>query len=120
MSRLIKAKEDLQRMRLALVAEKRKVRELKWQLREKKKFTPSTTHKQNTIAAMGKYIEGPAHDFFAAQVENAGRSATGRRWTDEVKVLALGIHNESSKAYRFLSEFFILPSEKTLELDNLV
>lgn len=53
-------------------------------------------------------------NFFLSQQRTQKYKPRGRRFTMSDKILALSIHKQSGKGYRFLSKIFSLPSRKTL------
>jgi hypothetical protein len=63
-----------------------------------------------------KFLSGTALDIVVSQIENHGRPAKGRRFGETVKVFALGLEAQSPKAYEYLSQIFMLPSQTTLHL----
>lgn len=50
-----------------------------------------------------------------SQLKNVPRKMTGRRWTLDDKVLALGIYKKSNACYRLLRRLFCLPSVSSLK-----
>ncbi|XP_034232210.1 uncharacterized protein LOC117640087 [Thrips palmi] len=50
-----------------------------------------------------------------AEMKNFKRKKKGRTWTADDKLFALAIFKRSSRAYRFLREYIMLPSENTLK-----
>ncbi|XP_053989864.1 uncharacterized protein LOC128882310, partial [Hylaeus volcanicus] len=56
----------------------------------------------------------PLHAMLLAQMRNADKQKSARRFTEEEKILALSIYKQSSKAYRYLAKLFLLPSIETL------
>ena len=58
-------------------------------------------------------MSAPAFTLLAAQVRLHGLKRA-RKWTKNERLLALAIHYQSPKAYRFLKKMFILPSISSL------
>lgn len=52
--------------------------------------------------------------FFKSQLDCSNKSAKGRRFTVDDKVLSLALYKQSGSEYRFLSNIFTLPSTVTL------
>lgn len=48
------------------------------------------------------------------QIKQCTKSARGRRFSHEEKLIALSIIKQSPKCYKFLQRIFILPSKHTL------
>lgn len=51
----------------------------------------------------------------SSQVKNFGKSAYGRRWSEEDKNMALQLYLSSSRAYNTLQKFFHLPTRRTIQ-----
>lgn len=62
-----------------------------------------------------KNLSDCQRQFFLSQIRASRYSKLGFRFTTEDKLLALGIYYKSQSAYRFLSNHFRLPSERTLQ-----
>ena len=70
--------------------------------------------KDELLIEIAKYIKGPAYSFVASQLKFSAVSAHGRRWNDEVKLLALSMYYKSPQAYRLLAKLFVLPCKASL------
>jgi hypothetical protein len=53
-------------------------------------------------------------NFVRMQIKLHGKKKRGRRYSPELKSLAISIFHASGKAYRLLSKLFILPSNSSL------
>ena len=74
--------------------------------------------KNDIKSAIKPYLSKAAHHIFCAQIDNhekVGKKAHGRRYSDDVKIICLGLKYQSTKAYNFLLKIFCLPSIDTLE-----
>ena len=56
-----------------------------------------------------------------AEMRNFKKKPNGRTWNTSDKLFALSIYKRSARAYRFMREYILLPSESTLKsmLDNV-
>ncbi|XP_018364080.1 PREDICTED: uncharacterized protein LOC108761832 [Trachymyrmex cornetzi] len=62
-----------------------------------------------------KFYPKPIADFMKTQGNNLDKKRNGNRYTKEFKIFCLNLYFKGSKAYRILSNTFILPSKRTLE-----
>lgn len=66
------------------------------------------------MKAVGHYLSGNSLRFFKQQIKIAQKSPYGRRWSAHDKSIALSLFHASPKAYKLLSELFIMPTTETL------
>ena len=85
--------------------------------REKKKKMSKTLKLTNASACLSQYLSPNTFSFIESQVKMSKRSRHAYRWKTEDKMLALSIFFHSRKAYKILSQLFILPSVRTLLRD---
>ena len=71
----------------------------------------------NALACLSEYLSPDTFSFVESQVKMSKRLRHAHRWKTEDKMLALSIFFHSRKAYKFLSQLFILPSLRTLLRD---
>ena len=67
---------------------------------------------------MRPYLSKAAFEIFCCQIDNSkkeGRASHGKRYTNNLKTIALGIKYQSTKAYKYLRHIFHLPSVSTLD-----
>jgi DNA transposase THAP9 len=55
-------------------------------------------------------------NFFSSQTRLFANKPKGRRFSNEMKLLALNLHNLGARAYRFLTQIMALPSKTSLSL----
>lgn len=63
--------------------------------------------------ALAKLPENLAH-FVRMQIKLHGKKRKGRRYSPQMKSIAVSLYHASGKAYRMLSKLFILPSKTSL------
>ena len=68
---------------------------------------PSFCNRANALPPVAK-------QFIMSQVQALSVSRFGMRWTQQDKLLALGLYYKSPSAYRFMQHTFRLPTERTL------
>ena len=110
----MKLKSELNRIYCLYKSERRRNQTLTRQVAEKTQFAPSKSQADNVMKCMASYIENPGLDLSVAQVRNAGKAPSARRYSVCTKVLFLGLNYASPLAYRFVSQLFTLPSVTTL------
>jgi hypothetical protein len=72
--------------------------------------------KQDTIDQVSQFLGGLSLQFVIAQIILSGnKSSNGKRYSDDMKTLALSIFNSSPKTYRLLRRIFQLPCISTLK-----
>ena len=64
---------------------------------------------------MKTYLSPAAYEIFKCQLDNYHKLPKGRRFTDQMKMVSLGINAQSTKTYEFLSDIFILTTKTTLD-----
>lgn len=72
-------------------------------------------NKDNVFQCMENQLNTVTQNFIDSQLRNIDRASTGKKWTDEDKVFALSIYKRSPRTYKYISNFFQLPSPRTLE-----
>ena len=85
--------------------------------REKKKKVSKAFKLKNALACLSEYSSPDTFSFIESQVKMSKRSRHAYRWKTEDKMLALSIFFHSRKAYKILSQLFILLSVRTLLRD---
>jgi catabolite regulation protein CreA len=60
-------------------------------------------------------LPSTAKQFITSQIRAMSVSSFGMRWSNEDKLLALGLYYKSPSAYRFMRRTFRLPTERTLQ-----
>jgi hypothetical protein len=93
----------------------RKVSRLTKEAEILKQYVPCSNEKDNVLRMVSRYVQGTALEIIGCQIENHGREAQGRRFTDVMKLFSLALEAQGPQAYKFLSEALILPSKTTLE-----
>ena len=68
------------------------------------------------LSATEKLLSEEGQALFATQLKFASCHKEGRRYSNELKNLALSLHYKGAKAYRFLASIFTLPSKSSLHL----
>lgn len=66
------------------------------------------------IKHASKYLSGHALDFFSTQLKLANVPKMGRRYSNAQRAFALALYFKSARAYKLLSQLFILPTPKML------
>ena len=97
-------KRGLEKFQRAFQKEKEKVTNLRKRLRD-------AVRKRCRQDARKKSVD---FSKVASRIVNADRPKKQREWSKDMKVLCLAIHYHSPKAYRYLRQLLILPSETTL------
>ncbi|KAJ0169434.1 hypothetical protein K1T71_015021 [Dendrolimus kikuchii] len=80
------------------------VRAKKAVIMSKSKIFEKLTRKLNLLAKK----------FFWLQIQQSTKCRSGRRYSDEEKLIALSIFKQSPKSYKFLQKIFVLPSKCTI------
>lgn len=70
--------------------------------------------KENEFEKMTRNMNPLAKKLMWMQIKQCTKSARGRRFSQEEKLIALSILKQSPKCYKFLHRIFILPSKHTL------
>lgn len=81
-----------------------------------KSRVPKSTLKSvdEILSSTAKLLTKDGQQFFATQLHFASKRARGRRYSNEMKCLALQLFHRGPKAYNFLSSIFTLPSRSSL------
>lgn len=69
---------------------------------------------ESVINDVSKVVDGDCLTFITHQIRMAQRQHTGRRYTDEIRLLAINLYNSGPKAYKYLAKIFALPSKTSL------
>jgi len=59
-------------------------------------------------------FSGIAKELFESQIKNSERGPTGRRYSDELKKIALTLHFYSPRAYEYMRSFICLPASSSI------
>lgn len=70
--------------------------------------------KQEALCNIREYVPKQFFNLLSAQVKLSSVSKRGRKWSDEVKHLALNLYFHGPIAYRLLSKVMELPTERSL------
>lgn len=93
-------------------AQSQKINRLKKKL-EKKRQSKEGRDETSLNEALDKLPENLAH-FVRMQIKLHGKKKKGRRYSPQIKSIAVSLYHASGKAYRMLSKLFILPSKTSL------
>ncbi|XP_033096671.1 uncharacterized protein LOC117100935 [Anneissia japonica] len=69
---------------------------------------------KDIVRAAGKYLKGPALEFFESQLSISQRKKSRQRYTKNDKQVALALHHQNPIAYKFLKKMFVLPHYHSL------
>ena len=72
---------------------------------------------ESAMSCIKEYLPPQIMSFVDSQVKMSQRTKQGYRWEMKDKMLAMSVFFHSKKAYKILSRFFFLPSERTLQRD---
>ena len=98
------------KQRKLIHSQRQKIRRLQAALKK----PTSQGKKEKTIQeALSKLPENLAH-FVKMQLELHSRKKKGRRYSPQMKSIAVSLYHASGKAYRILSKLFILPTKSSL------
>lgn len=61
-----------------------------------------------------QFLKPESYDFLASQLRLSACKPKGRRYSVDMKLMALSLHNFGARAYRFLSRIIALPSKTSL------
>ncbi|XP_047027534.1 uncharacterized protein LOC124641571 isoform X2 [Helicoverpa zea] len=111
---------DLRKTVLQLKSNLRKAKVQKLVFKERLSIATKTVNTK-AFEVLTRNMSKATKTFLNMQVTQLGKKLKGRRFTFDQKVLALSLFKASPKAYRYLSELFILPKRKTIQgvLQNL-
>jgi len=91
------------------------------------KMKRKMTHTKNALADLKKKYDTNVFDcintklndvtkaFIKSQLVNASRSNSGKRWTEQDKAFALSMYKRGPRLYKFLHQYFELPSPRSLQ-----
>jgi hypothetical protein len=92
-------------------AQRKKIKRLQAKIKQLK------SSKKRPVEALDKELEKlpkQLANFVKAQIKLHGIKKKGRRYSPELKSLAISIYHASGKAYKLLTKLFILPSKSSL------
>jgi len=69
---------------------------------------------ESVVDCVSKYFTGDSLKFFISQLRLSACRPKGRRYSVDIKLLALSLHNFGARSYRFLSRIIALPSKTSL------
>jgi hypothetical protein len=101
------------RLKRSRKAWKKKCSDLK---RTQKRFVLRHETLQQQLDKTGKYLSKDGLYFLKMQLQLASKRSRGRRYSNELKSMALAIYYKGPRVYKFLSSIFALPSKSTLSL----
>ena len=81
---------------------------------EEKTITTTKCQQKTALDALRTMLPERIVKFIDAQIDLHSKKNKGKRYTPEMKSFALSLYHISGKAYRLISNFFNLPSKKTL------
>jgi hypothetical protein len=71
----------------------------------------NTSDIESLIVNLGEYLKGECLTFVAHQLRKAYREPKGRRYSLEIRLIALLLYNSGPKAHKHLAKIFSLPSK---------
>ena len=100
------------KQRKVIDSQRKKIHRLEEALKKKK---PARQGKKDTTLqeALDKLPKNLAH-FVSMQLELHSKKKKGRRYSPQMKSIAVSLYHASGKAYRVLSKLFILPTKSSL------
>ena len=116
-SEVVRLRSINERQRLLAYKYKQKVKRLQSKNRKKENMfsQPQMEASPNDILERARHhLTEQQQDFLACQLIQAKRTGRGRRWSDASKKLAVALHTQSPKGYKFLRSIFPLPSVSTV------
>ena len=93
-------------------AQKQKIKRLKAAMGKAPKGKEA--RKEKALEEALQKLPANLANFVRMQIKLHGKKKQGRRYSPELKSLAISIFHTSGKAYRLLSKLFILPSKSSL------
>jgi hypothetical protein len=60
---------------------------------------------ESVIENVGKHLKGECLSFVAHQLRMCGRNAKGRRYSNEIRLLAISLYNAGPKAHKYFLKF---------------
>lgn len=100
------------KQRKIIKAQTQRINRLRKQL-ETKRQSKEGRKETSFEEAMATLPENLAH-FVRMQIKLYGKKTKGRRYSPQMKSIAVSLYHASGKAYRMLSKLFILPSKTSL------
>ena len=108
-----------------MIQSKRKYKTLQQKLRRKQRKIESMQDVINVLknrkwisetnaSNLEDQFSGITKEIFQSQLQNNGKGATGRRYSEEFKQFALTLYFCSPKAYNFLRKIFFLPHQSSI------
>ncbi|CAB3997363.1 transposable element P transposase isoform X1 [Paramuricea clavata] len=92
------------------------IKKLKKKLNPKKRLNPKRKSKrERTIDQALSQLPPNMANFIRDQISLHSKKSKGRRYSPEMKTIALSLYHASGKAYKILSKLFILPSKSSLK-----
>lgn len=73
-------------------------------------------YESKTFKAIEAKLDDLTNNFINSQLENVDKAYSGHCWTDNDKVFALSIYEQSPRLYMYLCAYFKLPSVCTLKI----
>ena len=98
------------KQRKVIHTQRQKIHRLQAALKKKK---PTRGKEETLQEALNRLPEDLAH-FVKMQLELHSRKKKGRRYSPQMKSIAVSLYHASGKAYRVLSKLFILPTKSSL------
>lgn len=83
--------------------------------RLKSKTILNVLSEENSVRKLTKKITPTFALLLQAQIRNFRKKATGRKWSNEEKIIALRLYKKSPTCYRLLRRLFQLPTPVTLK-----
>jgi len=102
--------EIKRRISVKLSKMKRKMTDTKNALADLKK-----KYDTNVFDCINAKLNDVTKAFIKSQLVNASRSNSGKRWTEQDKAFALSMYKRGPRLYKFLRQYFELPSPRSLQ-----
>ena len=104
---------------------RQKIKTLKQKLRRKEKKIQSLSDVINTLqekklltedcgTIMERRFSGLTKEIITSELKNNARKSNGKRYSDELKKIALTLHFYFPRAYEFLRNIFSLPAQRSI------
>ncbi|CAB3981577.1 Transposable element P transposase [Paramuricea clavata] len=98
------------KLRNSIKRKNNKIYRMKMQLKPKKIKKSESTLKEE-LAQLPENVA----NFIREQIKLHSKKSHGRRYSPELKTMALSLYHASGKAYRLLSKIFVLPNKASLK-----
>lgn len=72
-------------------------------------------HDRKEFDCIASKLNDVTSQFINSQLRNVDRAPVGRRWTEQDKTFALSMYKRSPRLYKYLTNYFLLPSSRTLK-----